>query len=301
METTANKTKRLGIEQRQARVAWLSLIPLLLILLLLKIIPMGVAITKSFTNWDGALRSDFVGLRNYAYLLESNELFTMIGNNVFLLLHIPIQLLFGFMLAMYIYDGKPGYKLVRIMYYLPHVVSIVIIGSLFRTFFRESGPINVIITALGLTKQNWLISRWSANTVILLAMVYQSLGWQMLILSGGLSSMDPQVIEASKIDGAGYWQRLFRVIIPMQIRSIEYSIVVSIIWVFSGLYSFIYSITGGGPGYDTTTMDYMVYLKAFKSKGQLGIACACSVLLLIIVLIMVYVQRKVTDKVSEWQ
>lgn len=113
--------------------------------------------------------------------------------------------------------------------------------------------------------------------------------------------MDPQVIEAAKIDGAGYWQRLFRVVIPMQIRSIEYSIVISIIWVFSGLYSFIYTITGGGPGYDTTTMDYMVYIKAFKSHGQMGMACACAVLLLAVVLVLVYFQRKLTDKVSDWQ
>lgn len=297
----SKKTKKMDLQKQMEKTAFLSLIPLLIVLFLLKGIPTGVAIVKSFTNWDGAFKSNFVGLRNYKAMLENKELVTMLGNNLFLLLHIPIQLFLGFILALFIYDRVPGYRLVRVLYYLPHVTSIVIIGTLFRSFFRDNGPVNWVLAQLNLPTYNWLINRWSANSVILAAMVYQSLGWQMLILSGGLSSMDPQVIEAAKIDGAGYWQRLFHVVIPMQIRSIEYSIVVSIIWVFSGLYSFIYTITQGGPGYDTTTMDYMVYIKAFKSHGQMGMACACSVLLLIVVLILVYIQRRVTDKVSEWQ
>ena len=103
------------------------------------------------------------------------------------------------------------------------------------------------------------------------------------------------------MDGANYWQRLFKVIIPLQARTIEYSIVVSIIWVFSGLYTFIYTITGGGPGYSTTTLDYMVYLKAFTTTGKLGLACAYAVVLLGIVLVLVAIQRKMMDKVSDWE
>ncbi len=147
---------------------------------------------------------------------------------------------------------------------------------------------------------DWLSNGPSALWVIMFAMIWQSLGWQMLIISGGLSSMDPQVLEASVIDGAGYWQRMFKVIIPMQFLTIEYSIVVSIIWVFSGLYSFIFTITDGGPGYSTTTLDYMVYLKAFRTSGQMGTACACAMVLLVVVLVLVGVQRKITNKVSEW-
>jgi len=293
--------KRSTLQRREERTAYLTLIPLLLILVLLRIVPMFVAFLKSFTNWDGGFRNDFVGLANYKLLLGRSELGTMFKNNLLLLLHIPIQLVLAFIFAMYIYDRKPGWRFFRSLYYLPQVVSVVVIGTVFKAFFRFKGPINTILQSLGLDAVDFLANGDIAIWIIMLAMVWQSLGWQMLILSGGLSSMDPGVIEASKMDGAGYWSRLFKVIVPMQIRAIEYSIVVSIIWVFSGLYNFIFSITDGGPGYSTTTLDYMIYLKAFRANGQMGIACACAMILLVIVLLLVYVQRKMSDKAGDWE
>lgn len=284
-------------------MAYLSLIPLILILLLLRGAPMAVAVAESFTNWDGGLKNDFIGLANYVSLFKNAELFTMLRNNLLLLLHIPIQLFIAFVFALYIYEKLPGWKFFRALYYLPQAISVVVIGTVFRAFFRYNGPINMILKILGLENLvfDWLGKGETAIWVIMIAMIWQGLGWQMLILSGGLSSMDAGVIEAAKIDGAGYWQRLFHIIVPMQARAIEYSIVVSIIWVFSGLYSFIYTITDGGPGYSTTTLDYMIYLKAFRSSGQLGMACACAVILLVIVLVLVAIQRKLSDKVGDWE
>lgn len=289
------------LQRRQERQAYLTLIPLLLILILLRCVPMVVALIKSFTNWDGGFRNDFVGLANYKLLLSNKELGTMLKNNLFLLLHIPIQLVLAFIFAIYIYERKPGWKFFRSLYYLPQVTSILVIGTVFKAFFRMNGPVNLILKGIGVDPVNFLADGDKAIWIILLAMVWQSLGWQMLIISGGLSSMDNGVLEAATLDGAGYWSKLFKVIIPMQIRTIEYSIVVSIIWVFSGLYNFIFAITDGGPGYSTTTLDYMVYLKAFRANGQMGVACACAMVLLLVVLLLVAVQRKMSDKVSDWE
>lgn len=293
--------KQSVLQRREERTAYMTLVPLILILLLLRLTPIVVAFFKSFTNWDGGLRDDFVGLANYKLLLGSKELGTMLGNNIFLLLHIPIQLVIAFIFAMYIYERKPGWRFFRSLYYLPQVISVVVIGTVFKSFFRFKGPINMILQAIGLNAVDFLGDGDKAIWVILVALVWQSLGWQMLIISGGLSSMDTGVLEAAKLDGAGYWSRMFKIIVPMQIRTIEYSIVVSIIWVFSGLYNFIYSITDGGPGYETTTLDYMIYIKAFRANGQMGVACACAMILLVVVLVLVGVQRKMSDKAGDWE
>lgn len=295
--------RKCTLEQRAERTAYITLIPLLIVLFVVRGVPMVMAFIKSFYNWDGGIVNEWVGLNNYIKLFKNKELGTMIGNNLFLLLHIPLQIIPAFIFAMLIYEKVPGWKIFRSLYYLPQVTSIVVIGTLFRTLFRASGPVNGLLEQIGLEflTRDWLGNRFSALTVIMIAMIWQSLGWQILIFSGGLSSMDVSVIEAATVDGANYWQRLFRVILPLQIRSIEYSVVVSIIWVFSGLYTFIYTITDGGPGYSTTTLDYMIYLKAFCTSGQLGMACACAVVLLVVVLVLVGVQRKLTDKAGEWQ
>lgn len=290
-------------EKQQERTAYLSLIPLLLILVFLRGIPMIVSIVESFYTWDGAYKNVFVGLKNYRNVFGNEELMTMLKNSVFLLLHIPIQLFLAFVFSMFIYEKVPGSKIYRAIYYIPHITSIVIIGSLFRNFFRMNGAVNTLFSRLGwdALRIDWLAEGSTALWVIMFAMIWQSLGWQMLIISGGLSSMDPQVLESARMDGANYWQRLFRVIIPLQARTIEYSVVVSIIWVFSGLYTFIYTITNGGPGYSTTTLDYMVYLKAFTTTGKLGLASAYAVVLLAIVLVLVAIQRRMMDKVSDWE
>lgn len=289
------------LQRKQERQAYLTLIPLLLILIFLRCVPMVVAFIKSFTNWDGGFRNDFVGLANYKLLFSNKELGTMLKNNLFLLLHIPIQLVLAFIFSIYIYERKPGWRFFRSLYYLPQVTSILVIGTVFKAFFRMNGPVNLILQSLGLDAVNFLADGDKAIWIILFSMVWQSLGWQMLIISGGLSSMDDSVLEAATLDGAGYWSKMFKIIIPMQLRTIEYSIVVSIIWVFSGLYNFIYAITDGGPGYSTTTLDYMVYLKAFRANGQMGVACACAMVLLVVVLLLVAVQRKMSDKVSDWE
>ena len=293
--------KPMTLRRKEERTAYLTLIPLILILVLLRATPIVVAFFKSFTNWDGGLRNDPVGLANYKLLLSNKELGTMLKNNLFLLLHIPIQLVLAFIFSIYIYERKPGWRFFRSLYYLPQVTSILVIGTVFKAFFRMNGPVNLILQSLGLDAVNFLADGDKAIWIILFSMVWQSLGWQMLIISGGLSSMDDSVLEAATLDGAGYWSKMFKIIIPMQLRTIEYSIVVSIIWVFSGLYNFIYAITDGGPGYSTTTLDYMVYLKAFRANGQMGVACACAMVLLVVVLLLVAVQRKMSDKVSDWE
>ncbi len=288
------------MEKKAERTAYLSLIPLFFVILVLRGLPISFAFIESFHNWDGAFRNEYVGFANYANLFRNSELLQMIKNNVFLLLHIPILLFVSFVLAVFIYEKIPGWRVYRALFYIPHITSIVIIGNIFHTFFKFKGPINSILSMLGMNGlvTDWLSNGTTALWVIMLAMIWQSLGWQMLIISGGLSTMDPQVLEAAVVDGAGYWSRMFRVIIPMQARTIEYSVVVSIIWVFSGLYAFIYTITDGGPGYSTTTLDYMIYLKAFRTSGQMGAACACAMFLLLIVLVLIGIQRKMADNMG---
>lgn len=284
------------------RQGWLSVLPVLVFILAIRGYPLLVALQKSFTNWNGMSQSDFVGLDNYINILTDPLFWKLLGNNIIFLLFIPLQLIIGIVVAVLFYEETSGWKFFRNIFYLPQIISSVVIGYLFSVFFSYRGPINGVLNTLGLESltKEWLGDRSSAIIIILLCLVWVNIGWQAMLGLGGLGGIQPAVFEAAKIDGAGYWQRLFKITLPMLGRTIEYSCIMSVIWVLTGLFPFIFSMTKGGPGYDTTTIDYMIYLKSFGSSSELGYACALSVILLIIVMTLTILQMRASDKANDW-
>lgn len=292
--------KRSKYAKVEARQGWLSVLPVLALILIIRGYPLIVGFIKSFTNWNGMSKSDFVGLSNYISILKDPVFWDLLKNNVLFLLFIPVQLIVGIIVAVLFYEETAGWKFFRNVFYLPQIISSVVIGYLFSVFFSYRGPVNTILKAFGLQGKEWLGEKWSAILIIIICLVWVNIGWQAMLGLGGMGAIPPSVFEAARLDGAGYWQRLFKITIPMLGRTIEYSCIMSVIWVLTGLFPFIYSMTGGGPGYDTTTIDYMVYLKSFGSSSEMGYACAMSVILLIIVTVLTAVQMKLSDKANDW-
>lgn len=279
-----------------------SILPVILIILIIRGYPLITAFIKSFTNWDGMLKNDFVGLSNYINILRGNEFWLMLRNSLVLLTFIPLQLFVGVIVAVLLYEEVFGWKFFRSLYYMPQVISTVVIGYLFTIFFGYEGPFNQLLKAVGLDilAVEWLGNGWTALLVIVFCLVWVNIGWQGILILGGMASISPSIFDAAKIDGAGYWQRLLRIILPMLTRVIEYSCITSVIWTFTGLFPFIYTMTNGGPGYETTTIDYLIYLKAFVTGTQLGSASAVAVILLIIILIFTKIQMKIADRADDW-
>ncbi len=146
----------------------------------------------------------------------------------------------------------------------------------------------------------WLGNAGSALGVIIFTLVWSSLGWVAIVFMGGLSTIPDSVFEAARIDGAGFWRRTFQIAVPLLVRVLEYAVMLSVVWTFTGLFPFIFSMTRGGPGYETTTLDYMIYIKSFVSGVNLGEACALAVLLLIIILGLTVAQMRLTNRVDDW-
>lgn len=287
--------------RQQNRQGWLSVLPVILLELLICAYPIGVVVAKSFTNWDGLFKNDFVGLRNYARILTDENFWVMMRNTGVFLLTIPVQALIGVTIAVILYEKIPGWKFFRFVYYLPSIISMVTVGFLWRILFSYSGPINEILRACGLDQLaiEWLNSGPTARFVVFLCLVWSNIGWQVLIIFGGLSNISPSVFEAARLDGAGFWQQLFRVTLPMLMRTIEYSFITAMLWIFTAIFPLIQAITNGGPKYETTTLDYMVYIRGFAGS-KFGQACALSVILLIIILIITVIQMAVSNKQDDW-
>lgn len=295
--------KKASVSKRAAaRQGWLSVLPVLLILGVIRGYPLMVGLVKSFTDWNGIAAGDFVGFDNYIRILKDPVFWNLLKNNLLFMLFIPLQLVIGIVVAMLFYEETAGWKFFRNVFYLPQIISSVVIGYLFTVFFSYRGPVNSILNTLGMGEyaKEWLGERGSAIIIIICCLVWVNIGWQAMLGLGGLSSITPSVFEAAKIDGAGYWQRMFKITIPMLGRTIEYSCVMSMIWVLTGLFPFIFAMTKGGPGYDTTTIDYMIYLKSFGNSSEMGYACALAVILLLILLVLTMAQMRMSDKANDW-
>lgn len=298
----APKRKSSPLQRGKARQGILSVLPAMIVILAIQSYSIVTVFCKSFTDWDGLFKNNFVGLRNYTELITQGQFWTLITNNVFFMLYIPVTLFLGLMVALLLYQECAGWKFFRAVICLPQMLSYVVLGFLIKVFFSYSGPINSVLESIGISTAalDWLSHPWLARGVIMLTLVWVNIGWQAMIFTGGLSSIDPGVLEAATLDGCGFWKRMFHIVIPMMGRVIEYSIITSIINVFTGLFSIIFTITNGGPGYSTTTIDYMIYLRAFVVGTDLGRACALAFILLIIVAIITIVEMHISNKLDDW-
>ena len=296
--STAAAIPRAGeMQRKRARIAYFSILPVILILLLVKAYPILATIYRSFTNWDGLYKNDFVGLANYKEFFGSGLFMTLFKNNLVLLLSVPLQVIIGLVVAVLLYEQVPGWRAFRAIYYIPQIISLVILGYLFRSMFSLDGPVNKVLEALGLgaSVREWMGDGSTALPIMVGCITWYSIGWQTIVILGGMSAIDPSVFEAARLDGANFFQRTFKVVLPMITSVITYCVVMAVVWTFTSLFSLIYSMTGGGPGYETMTLDYMIYEKSFVTGSQLGMACTISVVLFAIVMFITAVEMKLSD------
>ncbi|TFG59362.1 MAG: sugar ABC transporter permease, partial [Spirochaetales bacterium] len=218
-------------QRSQKKVAFiqifLSLLPLIIILIVFRVYPIIVAVAKSFTNWDGLYKQDWVGLKNYADFIKGGPFLMILRNTLILLISVPLQVIAGLLIALLLYEKVAGWRFFRAMIYTPQIISAVIIGYLFKIFFGLRGPVNVVLKAIGLEKFaiEWFGNSYTALGVIVLCLVWFGLGWQSIVLLGGMSTIQTSVFEASILDGANYWQRAFKIVFPIIIRVIEFSVI----------------------------------------------------------------------------
>jgi ABC-type sugar transport system permease subunit len=289
---------------KEQRTAYLVLAPMLAFVCLFTVYPLVNAVAHSFTFWDGASPARWAGLRNYVKILSDPQFYRLVLNNVIIMASIPVQVFISLLLTVLLYERIPGWRFFRGVYFLPYVFSAVVIGYLFATFFSYEGPVNILLKAVGLggLAIEWLATGATGMTVVVICIIWASFGQGTVIFLAGMSTVSPEIIEASRIDGAGWWRRLFTITLPMLGRSIEFFTVTSIIWSFTGTFAFIFSLTGGGPGYETTPVDYMIYLKAFvdTSSNSMGYACALAMILFVIVMGISRVQMRMSRSVDTW-
>jgi len=271
----------------------LFVLPALLLVGGLLLVPIGIGLFRSLYKWDPGYASPFVGFANYTELAASMVFREIMKNEGFFLLAVPVWVLLPLAIALFLYERVPIAGLARTIIFYPAVASPAILGIFFRGVLAPTGLINSLLRAVGLDglARNWLADPNLVKPVLICVIAWASAGVGVVIFSAALSALDPSLLEAADVEGASGWQRLRFVVLPALRPVVDLYFALMVLMVFVGLFGWIYVLTGGGPGYASTTLDYDIYQHAL-TYGQFGLAAAESVYLFLIVVVIVLLTRR---------
>lgn len=271
------------------------LLPGLLFYLLSVFYPIADSIRLSLMKWNGIGDPEFIGFRNYMKLFSDKIFYTAFLNNlVYLLIVVCMQLTIGFLFAVLLTYMKKGVTLIKTLYYVPCIITTIAVTQLFRSMYstQPKGLINQILETVGLGD---LATSWLSNVKTALACVSIPEGWRytgmyMVIFYAALVSLDSEVYEAAKVDGATEWQTLIKIKLPM----IKPILLLTLTMVTTGAlrgFDIPYILTNGGPGNVTELLSTYMYKKAFGAN-QFGYGSAVAVFIIVESMLVVFILQK---------
>ena len=259
-----------SLHKQKQRVGLYFSLPALILVAAFLGLPIYQAMYYSMTNWDGII-AKWIGPSTYFHEFRNPIFWRVIENNALLLCAVPVAILLPMGIAYMLNDKVAGWKFFRTLYFLPTAISWVVIGMVSMRFFAQEGLLNSLLkgAGLGFIKTDLLSSEHGALAAVGITFIWSMVGTNTIIFLTGMATLDMSLNEAARMDGASSF-RIFRSItLPQLKRFIQFSFIITVISAFTALVSLIFVMTGGGPGFGTTTLEFFVYQSAF-SRGDFG-------------------------------
>lgn len=277
-----NQIKRKKHISQDAKDGWILLAPLLFFVIVFLAYPVASNFYYSFTKWKGLGKPLFIGLDNYRQLFQDERFYQSLKNLSVLILYIPLGVILPLVIANILRTGLQGWKSYRALLYLPNILGPVILGTIFSVMLSQVGPITEILKRLGVEQASSIYllgkSKSAIHTLSFLFVVWMRVGFGCIYFLAAMSTIDQSLYDAAQIDGTNSFQDFIHITIPSIRFSIEFFTVLAFIEVFARMYGIIFTLTGGGPGYATYTLEFGVYMLSF-SAYQKGYASAWAVVL----------------------
>lgn len=236
------------------------------------------------------INGPWIGFRNYELILTQDLFWESVRHNLMLLIAVPIMVGWSLLISIVLYDRLKGWKLYRIVLFLPYILAIPIVAVVMKKMFQFSGPVNEGLRWLGadFLAIDWIGSSDYALWTVMLLIIWRESALGIILFLARLLSLDESLLEAARLDGASWWQRARHVILPQMKVVIEFYVVVSVITMLSSVFSYVYIMGGGRGGPGTSTMVVELYIFSALVKTSLpGIASAVSVLLFLVSLLLI--------------
>jgi multiple sugar transport system permease protein len=273
----------------------LFVLPALALVVVFRMVPLIWGGYYSMTDFDGVHPARFIGLANYANLFSDSTFGASMKNAAILLATLPVWIALPLVLATLIHQGVPGGGFFRAVYFLPAVLSSVIIGVIFNFVLNYAGALNNLTALLGIDPVDWLGNGGTALMSLIAIQLWSSFGMSVLIFLSGLATVAPELIEAARLDGATPVQVFRYVILPAIRPIIEFALVVTCIGMLTSMFGLIYVMTAGGPGTSTYLPEYLIWIEqGYLNKP--GYASAISMVLFALMAGLAVVQIRIMSR-----
>lgn len=279
------------------KFAYALVLPAVILSLVFIIWPLLSSIVMSFYKWDGILKPEFVGLRNYVKLFTDESFLQTVFNNLWFCFLVVIGTVFmGFLFAAAIHMRVKGWKIFKFVYYIPVMLSLTVVGSLFVKILDPNfGPFNLILEKIGLGNlaMAWLGDFRTALYTLVIVTIWQYSGFTMILLLTSMENISKEIHDAASIDGVNGVQRLFWIIFPCIKRTFFVVVMTQMIFSFK-TFDLIYVMTNGGPGGSTEILGTLMYRYAFKAT-EYGYGSAVSVVMVLIISVISMIYLKMSN------
>jgi ABC-type sugar transport system permease subunit len=288
--------KRMSLKKKNAISGYMFIAPAFISFLIFVAYPVIASFIISGFNWGILGTPTFIGLDNYKTLFSDSVFIESLKNTFkWVILYVPVSILVSLIIALAMDMPLRGIGFFRAMFYLPVMTPMVVCALLFVWIYNtEFGVLNYLLSFLNIPAIGWITDKRISLISIALMSVWKHSGYNMLILLSALQGIPESLYEAAALDGITPWRKLINIKLPLIMPSMYFVILTSVIDAFQ-VFTEVYIMTKGGPGYSTHTVSYYLYANAFE-YGKMVYACAMAVVMFIIILTVTLIQDKILNK-----
>jgi ABC-type sugar transport system permease subunit len=292
---------RQGRRRRRPRQVWpyLFVAPALGAIGLVFVYPLVEVVRYSF--YAGSTDTmTYVGTANYENVVKDPVFRHSLLDNVKLLLTVPVMTALALLIAVMLNDRIRGWRQYQAIVFLPYILPATAIGLTFSYLLQRNGVLNTLLRDVGLGSlaPDWLGSASWVVPAIGGVVVWQQLGFGVVVFTAALLALPAEVTEAARIDGAGWWQIQRRIHIPQIRRIVEFFVVLEAITVLSQVFNYVYVLTGGGPGNASSVLEFYIWKNGF-SLGSVGTASTVAVMLLALASVLIAIYMRLRTRYAE--
>ena len=269
------------------------LAPTLLLFTAYVIVPIGIALYYSFTNFTGIGKPDFVGLSNYKMLLGDKIFYLSLKNTgIVLVLSAVTVIPLSFLLALLLNRTFPGVKAAKALNFSPNIIAPILVGLIWVFILDPSmGLINALLRQIGLEnlQPEWIGGRKLTPYAVVLVYLWKALGYNATIFVTAFKTIPDEIYEAASIDGASGMKKIWYITLPM-IRSTVVVVVLLLITGVFKIFEIVVQLTGGGPNHlSEMVVTYMYYMTFQSTKYGYGMSIAIVAFLITAIFAFLYI------------
>jgi raffinose/stachyose/melibiose transport system permease protein len=281
---------------RDKKAICLFVLPAFIVFFVMVIVPIFMSGYYSLLKWDGIGNGTFIGYKNYIEIFTKNKYFSksLVNSIILAALSVFVQLPISLTLALVLARGIKGEKFYRTVYFVPVIISTVVIGELWKRIYDlDYGILNNVLQTIGLghLKTSWLGSEKTALIAVFAAIVWQYIGYHMLLMYSSAKTIPEELYEAAKIDGADELTTAFKITIPLMKPILNICVTYAIVGSLK-TYDLVAVITKGGPMHASEVPSTLMYTTIFF-KNQYGSGSAMAVFIVLECLLLTLIVQKI--------